>query len=295
MLHPSLTRVVVGQARDLGHGVHVARVLPQAVQRAVGPFVFLDHMGPIEVPPGVGFDVRPHPHIGLATVTFLYEGEVVHRDSLGVTQVIRADALNVMVAGRGVVHSERATPETRARGGRMHGLQLWMALPLAEESCAPRFEHRDPHELPTWAADGARVRVVLGAASGRRAPTEVPGAPLLVDVVLDDGCCFEVTPDGPDDVNERAVYVSVGAIAHEGVTYGVGSLLVAAPGAMLALTAVGAARVAVVGGAPLDAPRHLEWNFVASTRERLAQARDDWRARRFPTIPGDDVEFIPLP
>lgn len=295
MLPPSLTRVVVGQPRDLGHGVRVARVLPQAAQRAVGPFVFLDHMGPIETAPGVGFDVRPHPHIGLATVTFLYEGDVVHRDSLGVTQVIVADALNVMVAGRGVVHSERATPETRARGGRMHGLQLWMALPLADEDCDPRFEHRGPHELPAWEADGVRARLVLGAASGRRAPTEVPGDPLLLDVALAAGARFEVSPDGPDDLRERAVYVAVGAVTHDDVTYGVGSLLVAAPGASLALTAVDDARLAVVGGAPLDAPRHLEWNFVASTRERLAQAREDWRARRFPTIPGDDVEFIPLP
>jgi hypothetical protein len=291
----ALARVVLGNPRDLGHGFRVARVLPQLAQRAIGPFVFLDHMGPLEVPPGQGFDVRPHPHIGLATATFLYAGEIQHRDSLGRAQVIRADELNLMTAGRGIVHSERATPALRADGGRMHGLQFWIALPLAEEACPPSFEHRDAGELPTWTVTGARLRLVLGEAAGRRSPARTVGAPMLIDVQLDAGAALDAALDGPDDPRERAIYVSEGEIELDGVRHGPGALLVANPGHALPLHAVVASRLAIVGGAALDAPRHLEWNFVASSKDLIAEAKAAWQERRFPTIPGDDVEFIPLP
>jgi redox-sensitive bicupin YhaK (pirin superfamily) len=290
-----LARVVHGQPRDLGHNFRVARVLPQLAQRAVGPFVFLDHMGPLTLPPGQGFDVRPHPHIGLATATFLYAGAIMHRDSVGAVQVIRPDELNLMTAGRGITHSERATPEGRAAGGPVHGLQFWLALPLADEECPPRFEHRAAEELPRWTAPGAAFRLILGRAAGRASPAVTHGDPLLVDLALDAGATIDAALDGPDDPRERALYIASGEIELAGERHGPGALLVANPGVALPLRAITAARIALVGGAPLDGPRHLDWNFVSSSKERLAQAKDDWRSRRFPTIPDDDLEFIPLP
>ncbi|MEZ4364907.1 MAG: pirin family protein [Kofleriaceae bacterium] len=286
-----LAQVVVGRPRHLDEHLTVARVLPVAARRALGPFVFLDHMGPTELAPGDGFDVRPHPHIGLSTVTALFAGEIMHRDSLGVAQVIRPGELNVMVAGRGVVHSERATPAVRERGGPLHGLQLWMALPKSEEECAPSFEHRGADELPVWEEDGARAHLLLGGYGARRSPVQIAGGPTLIDVVLADGASFA----SPAELAEHGVYVACGEVELAGEVHPVGHLLIAAPGASLTVRARGAARIAVVGGDALDGPRHLDWNFVSSSTERLAAARADWQARRFPTVPGDEVEFVPYP
>lgn len=280
---------MIGTTRPLDGHMRVVRVLPQAPRRALGPFVFLDHFGPVDLPAGAGFDVRPHPHIGLATVTAMFAGEIHHRDSLGVSQVIRPDELNLMIAGRGIVHSERATETLRTRGGPLHGLQLWMALPAPDESCEPSFAHHAADALPSWADGGARVHLLLGEFDGRRAPASPPGQPLLVDVRLDDGATWTAAPAA----EEYGVYVAEGSIACAGERHDAGHLLIGEAGAGLELLAIGAARVALLGGAALDGPRHLEWNFVATTRERLAQARDDWRARRFPVVPGDELEFIP--
>ena len=269
----------------------VARVLPALRRRTVGPFVFLDHMGPRELAPGVGFDVRPHPHIGLSTVTYFFAGENVHRDSLGTVRTNRPGDVNVMTAGAGIAHSERADPELRARGGLMHGVQIWLGLPLAHEDDPPSFEHHPQETLPAITpAAGARGRVLLGVAFGARSPIAHPSAPLLVDLELDDGARVEL-PDAP----ERAVLVIDGELALGDAVLARDHLAVVTPGAAAALRARGAARALVLGGPPLDGARHLDWNFVSSSTEKLAAARARWQARAFPTIPGDDVEWIPYP
>jgi redox-sensitive bicupin YhaK (pirin superfamily) len=274
--------VIDARARDIG--LPVVRVLPHMKHRKVGPFVFVDHMGPIELAPGHGFDVLPHPHIGLSTVTYLFDGENVHRDSLGTVQVNRPGDVNLMTAGRGVVHSERASPELRARGGRMHGVQLWLGLPDAHEDDAPSFAHHPQQTLPTI----ANGRVLIGSAFGETSPIAHPSDPWLVDVALDAGSVVEI----PDEVAERAALVIEGSVDLDGTRVTTNQLAVLVGVAKLRADA--AARVLLLGGASLP-PRVLDWNFVASTRERLAAARDLWRAQGFPKIPGDDQEFVPYP
>lgn len=285
--------VIEGRPHGVG-SLTVARLLPSPRRRMIGPFTFVDHMGPVVIAPGVGFDVRPHPHIGLSTVTYFFEGENVHRDSLGTVQTIRPGDVNLMTAGRGVVHSERADPAWRERGGLVHGVQIWLALPVENEDDPPSFEHHGAAALPQVApAAGVRGRVIAGEAFGARSPLRHPGRPLLVDLVLDAGACLDALPDGGEG-EERGVLVVAGAIELSGQALGADRLAALRPGAAAGLRATEPSRVMLLGGPPLGA-RLLEWNFVASTRERIDRARDAWKAQAFPRIPGDDQEFIPYP
>ena len=282
--------ILDGRRRDLG-GFSVRRILPAAERRLVGPFIFFDHMGPADFAPGQGIDVRPHPHLALATVTYLFEGEILHRDSLGSAQPIRPGAVNWMIAGRGIVHSERTPPDVRARGGRLDGIQSWVALPKAREDDAPRFEHHAAASLPKLERDGARLRVLAGSAFGATSPVGVASPTLYVDCVLERGATLDV----PDEHEERAVYVAHGEVGVAGASIGEGQMLVLPTRARVRITADEEARVMLLGGAPLDGERHIYWNFVGSTPERIEAAKRDWREGRFPKVPGDEHEYIPLP
>jgi redox-sensitive bicupin YhaK (pirin superfamily) len=286
----TLAMTLEGRLRDVG-GLAVRRVLPAVQLRHVGPFVFFDHMGPVSLAPGHGLDVPPHPHIGLATVTYLFEGEILHRDSLGTTRVIRAGDVNWMVAGRGIVHSERTPEAARARGAAMHGLQTWVALPVADEEMAPLFEHHPMDTLPVVRRPGAELRVVAGTAYGERAPTRVLSPTLYVHARLDAGAVLEITAEH----EERAVYVAAGAAELDGQALPAGTMAVLEPAARAELRATSTTDAFLVGGAPLGTPRHIEWNFVSSSKERIERAKSDWKEGRFPKVPGDEIEFVPLP
>jgi redox-sensitive bicupin YhaK (pirin superfamily) len=288
--------VIEPRPRDLG-GFGVRRALPFAARRTVGPFIFFDHMGPADLAPGHGIDVRPHPHIALATVTYLFEGEIVHRDSLGSFQPIRPGDVNWMLAGRGIVHSERTGDQARRTGGQLHGIQSWVALPRAQESAAPAFHHHPAATIPRVERPGADIRVVAGHAYGARSPVGVLSPTLYIAVTLQPGAMLDVDPDHP----ERAVYVVEGEIAageaDSGRRFGAGTMIVLRPGPA-SLRALAPTRLVVVGGTPLDGERHIWWNFVSSSTEQMEQAKRDWRDRdptRFPVVPGDEREFIPLP
>jgi redox-sensitive bicupin YhaK (pirin superfamily) len=287
---PTIELLVGARPRDID-SLTVRRVLPSSKRRMVGPFIFFDHMGPAEFADGQGVDVRPHPHIALATVTYLFEGEIVHRDHLGFTQPIRPGDVNWMTAGRGIVHSERTAPERRVRGARLHGLQSWVALPSDQEEREPSFEHHPKNSLPLIHEPGAELRVVAGSAYGKTAPVTVLSPTLYVAATLDAGARLSV----PDEHAERAAYVVEGAVHCDGRAHAAGTMLIFRAGATVTLTAAGAARVMLLGGAPLDGPRHIYWNFVSSSKDRIERAKQDWKAGRFPKIPGDDREFIPLP
>lgn len=282
--------VIVSRSVDLA-GFSVRRALPHAKRRMVGPFVFFDHMGPSEFKVGKGIDVRPHPHIGLATVTFLYDGEIMHRDSLGSELPIKPGELNWMSAGRGIVHSERTAPEHRATGEKLHGLQLWVALPAADEEGEPWFAHHGTEDLPTVEGDGKRVRLVAGSLFGARSPVKTNWDTLFADVALEQGASMPIDAG----YEERAVYVVKGEIDLQGDRFGEGKLLVLKPGDVLKLTAVVPSQIVIVGGATMDGPRHIWWNFVSSRKERIEQAKADWKLGRFDTVPSDATEFIPLP
>ncbi|HEX7326680.1 MAG TPA: pirin family protein [Rhodanobacteraceae bacterium] len=281
---------IPGHTHDLGDGFIVKRVLPSPEHRAVGPFVFMDHLGPLTLRPDQAFDVRPHPHIGLATVTYLWQGRVEHRDGLGNTRIIEPGAVNWMTAGSGIVHSERSPAADRGRAQTMHGLQLWVALPLDKEHCTPTFEHTDAAALPTLDVDGAHVRVVAGHAYGERSPVSVSSDLLYVDARLEPGAELGL----PAEHAQRAAYVVDGAVHVGSEALVPGELAVFAPGVDVALHAGVATHVVLLGGAPLDAPRYLWWNYVASSEAGLDAARSAWRERRWPTVAGDP-EFIPLP
>ncbi|HET9625293.1 MAG TPA: pirin family protein [Kofleriaceae bacterium] len=282
--------VIEGRPRDIG-GFPVQRSLPSGVRRSVGPFIFVDHMGPAQLAPGHGMDVRPHPHIGLATLTYLIDGEIVHRDSLGSVQAIRPGDVNWMIAGAGVAHSERTAPEVRARGSRMLGLQTWIALPRDHEAMAPRFEHHPQHTLPTIERPGVTLRVVAGAAYGAVAPTSVLTPTLYVHAAMDPGATLAI-----DDTHaERAVYVIDGAIECDGRAFGPATMVVLQAGADAAICATTAANVMLLGGAPLDGLRHMWWNFVATDQARIEQAKADWKAGKFAKVIDDEIEFVPLP
>ncbi len=278
---------IVPRIHDLGDGFQVRRALPAAERRSVGPFVFFDHMGPVQLAPGRGLDVRPHPHIGLATVTYLFEGEIVHRDSLGSVQAIRPGAVNWMTAGRGIVHSERTAPELRARGHRVHGLQTWIGLPQDAEESEPSFAHHAA--LPMLEDNGVTVRVILGDVLGLSSPVATLSPTFYADVSLAASRRF-VLPSGPD---ERAIYVVEGAIEVGGYAQPMGEMRVFAPGAEVVAESRDGARFVAFGGASLG-PRHVWWNFVSSSADRIRQAAEDWRAGRFAKVPGE-TEFIPLP
>ena len=282
--------VLVPRAHDIGDGFMVRRALPSAARRMVGPFIFLDQMGPALLPPGKGIDVRPHPHIGLATVTYLYEGEIMHRDSLGSALPIRPGALNWMTAGSGIAHSERSGADWRAHGGTLSGLQMWVALPQAFEETAPAFDHYDAATLPVVRDRGVEARVIAGAALGARSPVKTFCDTVFVDFLLAAGAVAPI--DAAQE--ERAVYISSGAVEISGDTFEAGRLVVLKPGAAVAVRATVPARFALVGGETADGPRYIWWNFVSASRERIEQAKADWAAGRFAPVPGE-TEFIPLP
>lgn len=291
--HARVDAVVVPPTRDLGDGFMVRRALPSAQRRMVGPFVFVDQMGPTRLAAGQGLDVRPHPHIGLATVTYLLQGEIVHRDSLATVQTIRPGELNWMTAGRGIVHSERTAPELRPAGPSLFGLQCWVALPRSHEESAPSFAHFGAEQLPRDSGEGVSARVIAGEFFGLRSPAPTVSPLFFVDVELQPNTRLAM----PAPYTEQAIYVAEGTLdlgADGG--FDAGRLVLLKPGAAVVLGNTGPvpARLMLLGGEPLDGPRFLAWNFVASSRERLEQAKDDWRAQRFAPVPGE-TEFIPLP
>ena len=285
----AIAQVVDSRLRDLG-GFTVRRILPLGGGRMVGPFIFLDHMGPATFAAGQGIDVRPHPHVCLATVTYLFEGEIEHRDSLGVVQTIRPGDVNWMTAGSGIVHSERTGPALRAAGHTLHGLQSWVALPEADEETAPAFHHFSSQQLPARDGDGLRLRLIAGEAFGLLSPVRVFSKMFYADAQL----IGDATVELPTQHAERAAYVVEGAIEIEGGRFGAGTLLVFAPGEAARLRATGASRVALLGGAPLESKRQIWWNFVASSPQRIERAKRDWAGGKFVKVPGE-TEFIPLP
>jgi redox-sensitive bicupin YhaK (pirin superfamily) len=279
-----------GRARDIG-GFQVRRFLPSRTSPSVGPFVFFDHAGPTDLAPGHGLDVPPHPHIGLATVTYLFEGAIVHRDSLGSHQEIRPGDINWMTAGRGIVHSERTGPELRRAGSRLNALQIWVALPLAHEETEPEFHHHPAETLPSFTVDTSRIRVLAGSAYGHNSPIHTFSAMFFLDVVLPAGSSLPLLQQHA----ERALYVVDGAVKCGTEMATAGRMLVFTPADEVVLRPSSDCRIVLFGGAPLDGKRHMWWNFVSSSKERIEQARRDWKARKFPKIPGDEVEFVPLP
>ena len=273
--------------RDIGDFT-VRRVLPSPLRRSVGPFVFFDHIGPADFAPGKGIQVRPHPHIGLATVTYLFEGEIMHRDSLGCVQAIAPGAVNLMTAGRGIVHSERAGEDLH-RHSRLHGIQSWMALPLDREEVEPAFQHYAAGRLPEIDVGRARVRVIIGSAYGAESPVAVLSPMLYLECLVPAGTLLVL----PEETGELACYLVEGRAGIGDVGLAAGVMAVVTAGRRLAFRAEADCRVMVLGGAPLG-QRHLWWNFVSSSRERIEQAKADWAAGRFGRVPGD-AEFIPLP
>ncbi len=293
-LPPSIETLILPRSHDVG-GFEVRRALPTKERQMIGPFIFFDQMGPGEFLTGHGLDVRPHPHIGLSTVTYLFEGEVYHRDTLGSSQPIRPGALNWMTAGQGIAHSERTDPALRSHSNTLFGIQSWAALPKDQEERAPAFTHYPAEALPILEDGGARVRLVAGEAWGARAPVETHWPLFYADVELAPGAAWPL----PDTHEERGAYVVSGTVEVAGQRFEAGRMLVFRAGDALAIRAVEdagqGARLLLLGGAVMDGPRHIFWNFVSSSRERINQAKDDWEAGRFGKVPGDDKEFIPLP
>lgn len=286
----AMSQIIAPRIHDIG-GLQVRRAVPTLQARSVGPFVFVDHMGPAVLAPGHGIDVRPHPHIGLATVTFLWEGEIGHRDSLGSDQVIRPGDVNWMTAGRGIAHSERTPQDERAHANPLHGMQTWVALPRAAEETAPAFHHFAAERLPSQRRGGAWLRVIAGRAYGEESPVAVFADTL--NVAIDLAADAEIDLDAGHA--ERSLYLLDGQAQLDGVDIPARHLVIPDRGARARLRALTPVRAMLMGGEPLDGPRHLWWNFVSSSRERIEQAKADWQAGRFGTIPGDDSEFIPLP
>lgn len=276
--------------KDLGGGFTVRRILPAAARQSVGPFLFFDHMGPVDAGPGTRHDVRPHPHIGLATVTYLFEGAIMHRDSLGTEQRIEPGAINWMTAGSGIVHSERTPEDLLERARRTHGLQLWAALPREHEEAPAAFSHTPADRIPEVVLDGALVRVLVGTALGKTSPVPTFAETLYLDVHLEAGAAIEL-----DNLpQEAALYAPFGAIAVDGEPIAANTMAMLEPGAAVRVSTGEGARFVVIGGAPLDGKRFIFWNFVSSSRERLEQAARDWEADRFVPVPGE-TERIPLP
>lgn len=283
--------IIIPRAHDVG-GFEVRRALPARERQMIGPFIFFDQMGPGEFLTGTGLDVRPHPHIGLSTVTYLFEGEIMHRDSLGSEQPIRPGALNWMTAGQGITHSERTASGLRSHSNRLFGIQSWAALPATMEETAPAFAHHPAEALPVIEADGARLRLIAGEGWGRRAPVETHWPLFYADLELDPHSACPL----PDGHEERGAYVVQGSVEVAGQVFEAGRMLVFRAGDSLAIRAgLSGARVLLLGGAVMDGPRYIFWNFVSSRRDRIEQAKADWTACRFSKVPGDEKEFIPLP
>jgi redox-sensitive bicupin YhaK (pirin superfamily) len=281
--------IISGRAHELA-GVAIRRILPSSRRRMVGPFIFLDHIGPVAMLPRRGLDVAPHPHIGLATVTYLFEGELIHRDSLGCVQAIRPGAVNWMTAGRGIVHSERSSPEDRKIGPRLHGIQSWVALPAGDAETEPSFQHHPAESLPMIEQDGAVARLIAGSAFAETSPVSTASPLFYLDAIVGPGGEVPV----PEDHVERAVYVVAGSVLVGAVRAEEGDLVVLREGDPADVVAETQSRVMVLGGAPLEGPRHIWWNFVATSRERIEQAKEDWKHNRFPVVPGEHG-VIPLP
>ncbi|WP_377846524.1 pirin family protein [Bosea sp. UC22_33] len=286
----AIEKVIVPRSHDLG-GFQVRRALPAIGQRMVGPFIFFDQMGPAEFHLGEGLDVRPHPHIGLSTVTYLFDGEIMHRDSLGTALAIKPGAVNLMTAGRGIVHSERTGMEARATGPKLYGIQAWLALPKTHEETAPEFKHHGAQDLPRIVEGGKRISLIMGSAYGQTSPVKFPWDALYAEAVLSPGAILPLDPD----YDERAIYIVSGKVDIAGDEFGAGQLLVFKPGDRISILAIDQARVMIVGGEPMDGPRNIWWNFVSSSKERIEQAKHEWKTGRFDTVPGDESEFIPLP
>lgn len=283
-----IVQTITPVTHDLG-GFKVRRVLPGKQRTMVGPFIFVDEFGPARLEPGQAMDVRPHPHINLATVTWLFEGAIDHRDSLGTFATIRPGQVNLMTAGRGIVHSERSPQSERAAGPTMYGMQTWLALPDGREEIDPAFEAQTG--LPLIEASGARARVIMGSLWGRSAPTTCHAPTIYAEIELAPGASIPID----SEADERAVMLVGGDGEIDGETLELYALTVLAPGQRMTLRSPGGGRIMLLGGAAFTTPRHVWWNFVSSSRERINQAKDDWREGRFPIVPGDSDEFIPLP
>jgi redox-sensitive bicupin YhaK (pirin superfamily) len=288
----SVDLVIVPPVKDLGDGFSVRRALPSAQRRMVGPFIFFDQMGPAAFTDGQALDVRPHPHIGLATLTYLLEGEIDHRDSLGSVQTIRPGEVNLMTAGSGIVHSERSPASARTNGGSLFGLQTWIALPEAAQEIAPAFDHYKADQIPMSEGEGLRLSLVVGQSDGMRSPVRTYSDTVYADLVLAQGARYQLKAEHV----ERAIYVVSGSIeivGQEG-TFSASELVIFKPGAEIIIRATSNARLTLVGGEPLPEKRLIYWNFVSTSAERIEQAKRDWREGRFVPVAGDD-EFIPLP
>ncbi|ADU14248.1 pirin family protein [Asticcacaulis excentricus] len=285
----AIALLIPPREKDLG-GFTVKRILPFAKHRMVGPWIFFDHMGPAVFEPGKGTNVRPHPHINLATVTYLFEGHIHHRDSLGSDQVITPGAINLMVAGRGIVHSEREPLEGIDTTRQLHGLQLWHALPEADEEIEAAFFHYDAEEIPSVTVEGVPVRVMMGTAYGVTSPVKTYAETLYLEARLSAGQALVL----PDHVAERGLYVVSGRATVNGTPVEASHMVILNSGATVSVTTDTEAQLALIGGEPFT-ERHIYWNFVSSRKERIEQAKADWREGRFPKVPGDEIEFIPLP
>ncbi|PVE22613.1 hypothetical protein DC522_20025 [Microvirga sp. KLBC 81] len=286
----AIETVIVPRTRDLG-SFEVRRALPSAQRQMVGPFIFFDQMGPSEFLLGSGMDVRPHPPIGLSTVTYLFDGEIMHRDSLGTELPIRPGELNWMTAGRGIVHSERTSQELRATGSKLFGIQSRVALSAQDEEANPGFVHYDAGDMPVLDADGKTVRIIAGSILGAASPVQTSSPMFYADAILPAGASLPLDPD----YDERAIYTVSGEVEIAGDVFPTGELLVFRPGDRITIRARNDARFMLLGGEPMDGPRYIWWNFVSSRQDRIEQAKADWKAARFDTVPSDEAEFIPLP
>ena len=284
----AIEMIIQPRETDLGE-FSVKRVLPTRARKMVGPWIFFDHMGPAQFAPGQGVNVRPHPHINLATVTYLFDGEILHRDSLGSYQAIRPGDINLMVAGSGIVHSERERPEVRQTAHRLHGLQLWLALPLADEEIAPAFYHYPANAIPALTVNGVALRVLIGEAFGVKSPVKTFAQTLYVEAHLQPGQTLSLP-----DCEERAIYVAQGSLQAKDTVIGEHQMAVFHNVKGVSVSATTESRLAIIGGENLG-PRFINWNFISSRKERIDQARQDWSAGRFAKVVGDEDEFIPLP
>lgn len=290
MTEDFLLHTITPTTHDLG-GFKVHRTLPSRPRTMVGPFIFFDQMGPARLAPGTGMDVRPHPHIGLATVTYLYAGALHHRDSLGTMARIEPGALNLMTAGSGIVHSERSPADLRPGGAELSGIQTWIALPDAMEEMAPAFQHVPASDLPIVESDGAEARVVMGSLWGVRSPTTTYAETIQADIALEPGAAIPIDAEA----EERALYLAMGDGEIDGMRMEPQTLYILRPGAAVTLRSPGGGRVMLCGGEAFATPRHVWWNFVSSSRDRIEQAKADWKSGAFPKVPGDEEEYIPIP
>ncbi|MDO6706889.1 pirin family protein [Photobacterium sp. 1_MG-2023] len=284
----AIIQILTPKEKDLG-GFSVRRLLPTIQQKMVGPWIFFDHMGPAHFPAGEGINVRPHPHIGIATVTYLFDGEILHRDSLGHLQPIKPGDINLMISGRGIVHSERERYDVTAKAHTLHGLQLWLALPVQDEECEPAFHHYPSDTIPALQVKGVPVRVMMGTAYGVTAPVKTFADTLYVEAELQPGQRLTLPM-----ADERALYIAQGQVSAKDSVLPEHSMAIFSPQEGIEIEAAEPSRIAIIGGENIG-PRFIEWNFVSSRKERIEQAKEDWRNQQFPVVPGDETEFIPLP